>query len=276
MEAGPYLERIEYRGPLDPDAETLKQLHLAHMQAVPFENLDIPLGRPIELSVPAFYDKIVRRRRGGFCYELNGLFGWLLERLGFEVSVLSGRVFDGPRRGPEFDHMALLVEVEEPYIADVGFGDSFLEPLRLAAGIEEVQGENAYRLTGSDSEWVLEQRSEIEWEPQYTIALTARRLGDFEAMCAHHQTSPESTFTRKAVCSRVTTAGRITLANGRLIETVRGQRQERDVQGEAEYQALLWAHFGIDLGEGARVDRLMKPAGEYQGTASVRPPPTSA
>jgi N-hydroxyarylamine O-acetyltransferase len=123
------------------------------------------LGRPIELSVAAFYDKIVRHRRGGFCCELNGLFGWLLEDLGFEVSLLSGRVFDGAEEGPDFDHMVLLVDMEEPWIADVGFGDSFLEPLRLDAGVEVVQGVTSYRLTESDGEWLLETGGEDDWEP---------------------------------------------------------------------------------------------------------------
>ncbi|TDI15991.1 MAG: arylamine N-acetyltransferase, partial [Acidobacteria bacterium] len=101
MEINAYLKRIGYRGSRQPTAETLRQLHRAHLLAVPFENLDIPLGHPIVLSLPSFYDKIVRRRRGGFCYELNGLFGWLLEQLGFTVVMLSARVFEGAQPGPE-------------------------------------------------------------------------------------------------------------------------------------------------------------------------------
>src|SRR3954447_25028309 len=106
MEIDAYLKRIAYRGSREPTVETLRQLHRAHLLAVPFENLDIPLGNPIVLSVPSFYDKIVERRRGGFCYELNGLFAWLLEQLGFHVELLSAGVFSGNRPGPEFDHLA--------------------------------------------------------------------------------------------------------------------------------------------------------------------------
>ena len=257
-----YLERIGYQGLIEPAPETLRQLHRAHMRTVPFENLDIPLGRAIELSVPAFYDKIVGRRRGGFCYDLNGLFGWLLERLGFEVSLLSGRAFDGLEAGPDFDHMALLVEMDEAWIADVGFGDSFTEPLRLESRTEEVQNGTSYRLTESGHEWVLETRAEDAWEPQYAFLLTPRSLADFNAMCLYHQTSPQSTFTRKAVCSRATPEGRITLANGRLIVTVGARREEREVTDQDEYQALLRTHFGVDLGEGAPMDSLMKSVGE--------------
>jgi N-hydroxyarylamine O-acetyltransferase len=126
MEVDEYLERISYSGSREPGVETLRQLHRAHMLSVPFENLDILLGYPIELSLPSLYDKIVRRRRGGFCYELNGLFGWLLEQLGFKIAMLSVRVFNGAKPGPEFDHLILLVELDEHMVADVGFGDSFL------------------------------------------------------------------------------------------------------------------------------------------------------
>src|SRR5262245_14904037 len=126
-----YLGRVGYDGPVDVTPETLRRLHLAHLLAVPFENLDIHLGRPIVLDVDRIFEKIVRRRRGGFCYELNGLFAWLLGELGFDVELLSAQVLDGGRLGPEFDHMTLLVEHEGRWLVDVGFGDSFLEPLAL-------------------------------------------------------------------------------------------------------------------------------------------------
>jgi N-hydroxyarylamine O-acetyltransferase len=230
------------------------------MFVVPFENLDIPLGQPIILSLPSFYDKIVRRRRGGFCYELNGLFGWLLEQLGFAVAMLSARVFHGGQPGPEFDHLVLLIKMEERLIADVGFGDLFLEPLRLDAGQEEIQQDSLYRLTGSEFEKVLHRRQpDSDWEPQYVFSLTPRRLADFRVMCKHQQTSPQSFFRRKAVCSLATPDGRITLSNGRLIVTASGRREEREVASEDEYRALLETHFGIDLGERAPVDRLIAP-----------------
>jgi N-hydroxyarylamine O-acetyltransferase len=259
MDIDKYLKRIGYRGSREPTAETLRQLHRAHLLAVPFENLDIPLGYPIVLSVPLFYDKIVRRRRGGFCYELNGLFGCLLEQLGFAVVMLSARVFKAAQPGPEFDHLVLLIEMEERLIADVGFGDSFLEPLRLDAGEEDVQHGSAYRLTGSDSEWVLQRRRESKCESIYVFSLTPRRLAEFSTLCQHHQTSPESTFAQKAICSLATPDGRITLSNSRLIMTAGERCEEREVAGEEEYRALLKTHFGIDLGEEARVDRLMVP-----------------
>ena len=189
-----------------------------------------------------------------------GLFGWLLEKLGYVVKILSARVFDDGQPGQEFDHLALLIEIEERLIADVGFGDSFLEPLRLEAGGEEMQQDSAYRLTESGSGTVLERRRPSSgWEPQYIFSLTPRRLDDFSDMCHRQQTSPDSIFTTKAVCSLATTDGRITLSNSRLITTVGGRREEREVVNQEEYRALLKTRFGIDLGEGVRIDRLMVP-----------------
>ena len=135
-----YLERIRYKGPTTPDSETLRRLHRAHMLAVPFENLDIGLKREITCDEEAFVSKIVERRRGGFCYEMNGAFAALLWTVGFQVPLLSARVFraDGSR-GPDFDHLTLRVDLDQPWLADVGFGDSFLEPLRLTPEMEQAQ-----------------------------------------------------------------------------------------------------------------------------------------
>ena len=257
MDIDAYLTRIGYKGSREPTVDTLNQLHRAHLLAVPFENLDIHLGHAIGLSPASFFDKIVRRRRGGFCYELNGLFGWLLEQLGFAVVMLSARVYDGARPGPEFDHLVLLVEAGEKMIADVGFGDSFLEPLRLDSAVEVVQDGSAYRLTRSRADQILERRRESNWEPQYVFSLTPRRLMEFSAMCERQQTSPDSHFTRKTVCSLATLDGRITLSNSRLITTAGGRRVERDIESVEEYRRLLATHFGIDLADEPRIQRLM-------------------
>ena len=257
MRIGPYLDRIEYHGSREPTTETLRQLHRAHMLAVPFENLDIPLGQPIVLSLPSFYDKIVRHRRGGFCYELNGLFGWLLEQMGFRVVTLSARVFDKGQPGSAFGHMVLMIEIEDRLIADVGFGESFLEPLRLDMDTETIEQGSAYRLTGKGPEKILERRLASDWVSQYAFSLIPRRLADFTAMCQQHQTSATSIFTQKTVCSLATAAGRITLSNNKLIKTTERGREEQQVTEESEYRALLKTEFGIDLNETLRVDRLM-------------------
>ena len=268
-----YLDRIGYRdspSELLPTGELLSALHLSHLYAVPFENLDIPLGRRIELDLAELYGKIVTRRRGGFCYELNGLFAWLLESLGFKLRRLSARVFgdDGP--GPDFDHMLLLVELDEPRIADVGFGDSFLEPLPLHTAPVQ-QGGCDYRLREEGDTWTLDQRQRgKDWAPQYVFTLDNHALSDFSPMCEFQQTSPSSPFTRKSVCSRATPEGRITLANGRLIVTSDVRREERDVRDLGDYRALLWAHFGFNPGDSRHGDRLLRKHADWAPPAADR------
>ena len=252
MKIDAYLARIGYDGPRTPTADTLRQLHRAHMFAVPFENLDIPLGNPITISLPAFYAKIVERRRGGFCYELNGLFGWLLEQLGFRIERLSAGVYGGGQPGPDFDHLTLLVETGEQgdqLLADVGFGDSFVEPLRLDGTVSAAGTGTLYRLPGVGSDRVLErQKPGAAWEPQYAFTLQPHHLDEFAPRCHWTQTSPDSGFTRKASCSLATPEGRVTLTGRRLI-TTRGQaRTEHEVTSLDEYRTLLKTHFGIDLG----------------------------
>lgn len=131
MNVPAYLNRIGYRGPSDPTSETLRILHSTHLQTVPFENLDISRSGPIVLDEDNVLHKIVDEHRGGFCYELNSASAALLRALGFQVTLLSGRVArpDGSE-SPEFDHLALRVDMEQPWLADVGFGDSFLKPLQ--------------------------------------------------------------------------------------------------------------------------------------------------
>jgi N-hydroxyarylamine O-acetyltransferase len=135
VDTAAYLQRIGYSGSVSADSETLRNLHRAHLFTVPFENLDIGWGRRIQVEEQAFVRKIVAQHRGGFCYELNGAFAALLRTLGFKVTLLSARV---PRvhgdYGPEFDHLTLRVDLNEPWLADVGFGDCFCRSLTACDG----------------------------------------------------------------------------------------------------------------------------------------------
>ena len=243
-----YLRRIEYRGSLKLSAETLRELHRAHLLAVPFENLDILVGRPIILDEEKVIRKIVEERRGGVCYELNGGFCALLRALGFEVSMLSAGVareeggFD-----PPFDHMTLLVELEQRWLADVGFGDSFREPLLLDERSEQVQREGAYRLLEADDHLILQRSEGDSWKPQYRFTLEPHHFAEFADMCHYHQTSPESPFTQRRTCSRATLDGRITITETRLITTIGKEKQELELGSEAEWFAALKQHFGIEL-----------------------------
>ena len=257
MDAGAYLRRIRYDGPTEPTAETLRALHVAHLVAVPFENLSIHIGEPIVLDDAALFEKIVTRRRGGFCYELNGLFAALLRAFGFDVSLLSAGVMGaGGEFGPEFDHMTLLVRLEEPWLADVGFGDCFLEPIRLRAGASQPPG---WHLSETGGLWLLSR--EIEGgglKPQYRFSLIPRAPEDYAGMCGFHQTSPDSPFTQRPLCTLATRDGRVTLAGSRLITTSGAARTERDVEIR-EYRAVLRQTFGVDLPAGCR-DPIAPPA----------------
>lgn len=252
MDIALYLNRIHYRGSVAATREALCDLQRAHMLSVPFENLDIvPLHTPIRLDEQALYDKIVRRRRGGFCYELNGMFAWLLRQVGYRVTYLNARVAgrDG-RIGPDFDHLALLVQPPlggGHWLADVGFGDSFVEPLDFAEA-EHIEGLRAYRLEKAAGGYFTWQRTyDGAWKRMYFFDLTPHHFpSEYEAACIYQQRSPETSFTRQAVISRLTENGRITLEPGKLIETVNGERRETPITRE-EWPELLKERFGVVL-----------------------------
>jgi N-hydroxyarylamine O-acetyltransferase len=250
MDLQAYLDRIEYSGPITPTPDVLRDLHRLHLYAIPFENLDIPLGREITLDLERIYDKIVRRRRGGFCYEQNALLAWALRNVGFTADMLSAGVArQTGEYSDEFDHMLLLVRTPkgEQWIADVGFGDSFVEPLRFELNtIQPDRGLN-YQIVIGDHHHVLRRRDAGEWKAQYRFTLTPRALTDFAARCLFQQTSPESHFTRNRICSQLTPAGRITLTTTSFIETRDGKRTELPVESNADFERLLEQHFGIVL-----------------------------
>jgi N-hydroxyarylamine O-acetyltransferase len=255
MDVQAYLRRIDYQGSLTPSVDLLRSLHRAHLFTVPFENLDIHLGREIVCDDGRILHKIVNEKRGGFCYELNGAFAALLRALGFRVTLLSCRVAREDRSyGPEFDHLTLRVDLEEPWLADVGFGDCFLEPLRLESRLEHEQSGRIYRLTSrmtspppADAVFGLEVMAEGRWKREYAFTLQPRELSDFAGMCHYHQTSPESHFTRQRICSLPTPEGRITLSDEKLIETHGALRQETSLSGDHEWQAKLRELFGVVL-----------------------------
>jgi N-hydroxyarylamine O-acetyltransferase len=248
-----YLKRIVYDRPAQPDIESLFGLHRTHLLTVPFENLDIHLGKPIHLTQQALWDKIVIRRRGGFCYELNGMFAWLLENIGFEVTYLNGRVYnDAGKRGREFDHLTLLVKIpneESNWLVDVGFGDSFFEPLNFDYRGRQEQGPRAYQIDSVEGGIdLLQEGFDGNWKPQYFFDLQARNFPtDYEPTCKYHQTSPKSSFTRGPIISLATPDGRITLDSKYLIVTSNGKRIRRKLSGEVDYQELLKYYFGIKL-----------------------------
>jgi N-hydroxyarylamine O-acetyltransferase len=259
-----YLERIDYHGPCAPTAAVLRELQVAHLLTVPFENLSIHSSEPIVLEDQALFTKIVERRRGGFCYECNGLFAALLRALGFDVTMLSAEVANATGEFSEpFDHMALMVKLDQRWLVDVGFGESFLEPLLMDERKAQIQRERAYRIVPEGNYLILSSRDDgavIEgdnhnWKPQYRFTLQPCVYEDFAGMCRYHQTSSQSHFTQERICSRVVDdGGRITLTAAagttpsemRLISTTRnGDRNERVLQSREEYAYALRKHFGV-------------------------------
>jgi N-hydroxyarylamine O-acetyltransferase len=243
-----YLRRIGLSPPLTADAATLRVLHRAHQIAVPFENLSIHLGEPISLDEDDLVTKIVRNRRGGFCYELNGAFGLLLETLGAQVTRLAARVHGAKGLGPPYDHLALLVRLPDgsgPWLADVGFGRNSVAPLMLDSRAEHEDPGGRFLLadTADGDIDVLK-----DGQPQYRMELRARSLPDFIATCWWQQTSPLSHFVEETVCSRLTEdGGRISISGRTLIRTSDGSRTEEQLPSDDALLAAYRDHFGISL-----------------------------
>lgn len=243
-----YLERIGADRPLRRDLEAVASLQERHLDAVPFENLSIHLGEPIVLEEDALVEKIVRRRRGGFCYELNGAFGALLEALGFSVTLMAARVFgDDGALGPPYDHLVLRVDLEEAFLVDVGFGAFSRRPLRLACRDTQMDPAGEFRVVDAEHGDV---DVLMNGKRTYRIELRPRALADFEATCWWQQTSPSSHFARSLTCSLPTSTGRVTLSGDRLIRTEGDSRTETRLESVGEVIDAYERRFGI------RLDRL--------------------
>ncbi|HEY2867244.1 MAG TPA: arylamine N-acetyltransferase [Pyrinomonadaceae bacterium] len=250
MNVGKYLARIGLdRTGVVPDIAGLKLLQRQHLLNVPFENLDIHWRRPIMLDTNAFYRKIVEENRGGFCYELNGLFNELLRESGFETRLLSARVVDeGDVLSPDYDHAAIMVMIGEmQYIADVGFGAFSAEPLLLVPDREQEVGATTYLVRPYDGEsFEIAKRNDAGWRGEYVFMPLGHDLSEFEERCLWHQTSPDSHFMKNKVCSQMTMTGRKTLTDTKFIVTTETDRVESDVSSAAEFDRLLSLEFGIN------------------------------
>ncbi len=242
-----YLNRVGAAAPPVCDAASLRTLHRAHQLTVPFENLSIHLAEPISLDERDLIDKIVRRRRGGFCYELNGAFALLLEALGAQVSRVAARVYGEAGLSPPFDHLALIVRPaggSGPWLADVGFGSHSDYPLRLDAREDQDDPAGRFRLAdaGAGDIDVLK-----DGRPQYRIETRERSLADWVPTCWWQQTSPLSHFTRSTICSRLTPGGRVSTSGRLFIQTQGGTRVERQLDTDDELLAAYRDRFGIEL-----------------------------
>jgi N-hydroxyarylamine O-acetyltransferase len=197
------------------------------------------LGREIVLDPERFVEKVVRQRRGGFCYELNGAFATLLTAAGFHGTLLSARVAnEEATASKESDHLTLRVDLEESWLADVGFGDNFLQPLRLITDIERPDPVGTFRFTQAGERWRLQVRQpDGSWRLLYDFSLQPRQLFEFAGMCQYHQTSSKSHFTRNRICSLATPIGRVTLSGIGLITTSNGRKEETLLSTDTEWHS---------------------------------------
>ncbi|HML21159.1 MAG TPA: arylamine N-acetyltransferase [Aggregatilinea sp.] len=245
MDINAYLERIGYRGERQPTPQTLFALQRAHLTAIAYENLDIHLDRSLVLDQSAVFDKIVTRHRGGWCYEMNGLFAWALGELGFDVTLLSSAVNReaiGDRA--KNNHLILLVRLDQPYLVDVGFGNGFVEPLPLRPG-QYRQAYLTYGLANGGERWHF--TNHVYGGPGYDFTLEPHALDDFAAKSHELQTSPESGFVRVVVCHRFTAAGMITLRGAILRTITEAGAQDETIEDETTYRRVLSDQFDLHL-----------------------------
>ena len=240
-----YLDRIGLGDAPPVNLDGLRALQRAHLERVPFENASVLRGEPIVLDTALLVDKVAARGRGGFCFELNGAFAWLLTTLGFEVALLPGRFWSDRGLGPPNEHLALRVTLDgEPWLVDVGAGYSFREPRHLAVGREQEDPSGRFRLVPGrdapaslDVEWL---HRDGTWRPHYRFEERAVSLDAFVEVCEFLASSPESPFTRGWMCARaLPDGGWATLDGPHLVVTGGDGRIDETLRGDALDDALL-------------------------------------
>lgn len=252
-----YLDRIDYAGPVEPSLDALGALHEAHLAAIPFENLDILLGRPIELALEALERKLVAGKRGGYCFEQNTLFRAALEAFGFTVDALAARVRMGTTSMRPRTHMLLRVEAEgRSFLADVGFGgDGPVLPLPLEEGPELFVGASGHRLKREEDQLVLEGNVTGRWTELYAFTLEPHHPVDFEMANWFTSTHPRSPFVTNLTAQRIRAGGRAILRNRELSFLDAGGRRTEPVRDPDHLLAVLDQHFGLSFPEGTRFSK---------------------
>jgi arylamine N-acetyltransferase len=246
-----YLDRIRFSGPVHPDLQTLRALHRAHQLTVPFENLDVQLRRPVVLDTEANFDKIVTRRRGGWCYEMNGVMGWALQEIGFDVTRISAGVmrerFGDARNG---NHLCLMVRLDQPYLVDVGFGGSLAEPLPMRASERE---DRPYRLRLSETADGFWRFTEVAHADPFSFDFRAATADEalLAERCRYLQTDPASPFVQNLVAQRRTANTHVSL-RGRVLSTIHSSHTDKVLLNSAdELIATLRARFDLAVPEAA-------------------------
>jgi arylamine N-acetyltransferase len=262
MNVAAYFDRIGYQGPAEPTVETVHALVAAHNRSIPFENLDPLMGIPVaDLSAAALADKLVHRRRGGYCYEHNGLMGYVLEELGFGIERLAGRVVwmnpGGPL--PAQTHQVLSVTVpgvDGPLLVDVGFGGQTLtSPIRLEAGPVQETRHEPYRIRERGNGCQLEAEIGGDWQPLYVFTTHAQPRIDLEVGSWYVSTHPNSFFVTGLTAAMVTDDARWNMRGRNLAIHSGGDTEKIRLDTAADVLDVLTDRFGIDLADlGDRAD----------------------
>ncbi|MDF1663842.1 MAG: arylamine N-acetyltransferase [Planctomycetota bacterium] len=246
-----YFKRVGFDAAAKVDFETLRQLHLGHILNIPFENFDVLFGKPPKLGPQSTFKKLVVNNRGGYCFEMNGLFKAVLDQLGFSTKAHVARVLMGsaPVETKPQTHKVLTVELDgQTYFADVGFGGGgLLEPILLEEGIEHRQSDESIRLEFEDGRYFLQTGIQGQWINTYCFTLAECFPIDFVVANHYTATHPDSKFTKQVVCNRRTRDGGYYLA-GRELKRRRGQVSEtQSIEGPEEYLTLLKEVFALDI-----------------------------
>ena len=254
MNLDAYLKRIAYDGPLRADLATLAALHRAHLRAIPYENLDVQFGRPLTIDPAAAFEKIVERKRGGWCYEMNGLFGWALREFGFAVTRCAGAVLRQTTGDAALaNHLVLKVVVEEgAFLADVGFGDGPLDPIFLAEGPFRSHG-FAFALSRPQEGWWRLNNHKAGGAASFDFTLEAADEAMLAERCSWLQSAPESPFVQNAVLQHHIDGG-IWQMRGRVLRKLTpGSESDYLIESAPEYVGVLREAFGLHLPEAAEL-----------------------
>lgn len=251
LDVDAYLKRIDCKREYRPSLRWLKNLHRNHLLHIPFENLDIHIGNQIILDIDKIFDKVIRQNRGGFCYELNGLFYHLLAELGFNVKILSAKVMtEEGNIGLEFEHlMAMAYLDDKQWLIDVGYGSSFSVPKEFALDLVQMDYNRFFKIIERpDGSFMLQSSNDsLEFKDEYIFTKKERQFVEFIGMCQYHQTSPKSRFKQKKLITQMTKDGRITLTDKKFITDRMGKKEEHQILNNDEFLVKLREQFGVRL-----------------------------
>lgn len=243
-----YLKRINYSSELEPAMDCLKELHRCHAMNIPFEVLDVHFNQTISLDIQSIFNKVVLSNRGGYCYELNHLFYSLLVQVGFQASMISSRIYNGDELGPEFDHMSIIVQLEGIWLVDVGYGDLFIEPLRLVEGVVQKGHFKDYKIESTNQgNYLLSEtiKGQADFVKRYSFDLKPRKINEFYDQNMDKQTSSDSYFVKNMICTLPTEDGRKTIFNDNYKVRTGDRVNNRPIKDKEELSKILLDEFNI-------------------------------